>query len=97
MKNIPYRRSQSNAADLQNWIRRESGESDEQMERMRRNLRLARERELTARQRQVLELYYDRGLRMTEIGRLLGVDSSTVSRTLRRARDRLFRFLRYGL
>ena len=67
------------------------------MDRLRRNLRQARERELTPRQRQMVALYYDRGLNMVQIARRLGVNRSTVSRTLRRARERLYRYLRYGL
>ena len=59
--------------------------------------RLARREELTARQRQVLALCYDRGLSVTEAARELGVCPSTVSRTLQRARHRLYRCLRYGL
>ena len=50
-----------------------------------------------ARQQQVLELYYDRHLPTTEIARLLGVRRSTVSRTLCRARTRLYKALRYSL
>ena len=76
--------------------RRETAEDNAlQMERLRRNLRQARERELTPRQRQLLELHYDRQLSVTEIARELGVHPSTVSRTLKRARQRLQRCLRY--
>ena len=38
----------------------------------------------TARQRQVLYLYYGRGLNMETIGKLLNIDISTVSRTVKR-------------
>ena len=34
---------------------------------------------------------------MAEIAQMLGVNPSTVSRTLQRARRRLYRCLRYGL
>ena len=46
--------------DLPAWLMEHSETNDEQMERLRRNLKRVRERELTARQRQVLALYYDR-------------------------------------
>ena len=72
-------------------------DSDPRWERLRRGLRLARREELTPRQRQVLALCYDRGLSVTEAARELGVCPSTVSRTLQRARHRLYRCLRYGL
>ena len=51
------------------------------VDRLRRNLRRARELELTPRQREVLILYYDKGLKMHQIARRLGVNESTVSRT----------------
>ena len=75
------------------------GESDnrERLDRLRRNLRRALEKELTPRQRQVLELYYGQNLSVTRIGSLLGVAPSTVSRTLRRAKDKLHRYLQYSL
>ena len=55
------------------------------------------ERELTARQREMLALYYDRGLKMVQIAKKLGVNRSTVSRTIKRAQDKLRRYLRYSL
>ena len=51
--------------------------------------------ELTARQRQMVLMYYIEQHTMLEIGRLLGVNQSTVSRTLAAARKRLRRCLRY--
>ena len=51
-------------ADLASWERENAPTNDEQLERLRRNLRLARRQVLTERQRQVLELYYDHGLTM---------------------------------
>ena len=83
--------------DLTVWTRENAGDNSERLERLRRNLRQARERELTPRQRQLLELYYDRGMTIPQIAGELGLNRSTVSRTLRRARDRLYRCLRYAL
>ena len=83
--------------DLTAWERSHSEDNSEQLERLRRNLRRAREQELTPRQRQMLELYFDRGMNMPQIAQALGLNRSTVSRTLRRARDRLYRCLRYAL
>ena len=64
---------------------------------LRRGLRRAREQELTPRQREMVFLYYDRGLKMSQIAQKLGVNRSTVSRTVKRARERLYRCLRYAL
>lgn len=83
--------------DLAAWNRANAGDNSERLERLRRNLRQARERELTPRQRQLLELHYDQGLSVCAIARQLGVCPSTVSRTLRRAQERLRRCLRYAL
>lgn len=90
-------RSSEWIGDLTVWKRQNDPDNAEQMDRLRRNLRQARERELTPRQRQMVALYYDRGLTMAQIAGRLGVNRSTVSRTLRRARERLYRYLRYGL
>ena len=83
--------------DLAAWNRANAGDNSERLERLRRNLRQARERELPPRQRQLLELYYDQGMNIPQIAGELGVNRSTVSRTLRRARERLYRCLRYAL
>lgn len=90
-------RSSEWVGDMTVWLRDNAGDNGEQVARLRRNLRLARERELTRRQREMVALYYDQGMTMPQIAERLGVNRSTVSRTLRRARDRLYRFLRYTL
>ena len=90
-------RSSEWIGDMAGWRRGNAGDNSEQLSRLRRNLHRARERELTARQREMVALYYDRGLKMSQIARRLGVTQSTVSRTLKRARDRLRRYLRYSL
>lgn len=53
------------------------------------------ENELTPRQRQILIAYYFQNLNQTQIARELGVCTSTVSRTLHRAEDRVRRCLKY--
>ncbi|EOS65382.1 sigma-70 family RNA polymerase sigma factor [Oscillibacter sp. 1-3] len=98
MKNTRFEnRSSEWLGDMTVWRRANAEDNGEQMTRLRRNLRLARERELTERQREMVALYYDQGMTMPQIAERLGVNRSTVSRTLRRARDRLHRFLRYTL
>ena len=83
--------------DLTVWNRQNAGDNSERLERLHRSLRQAREQELTPRQRQMLELYYERRMTIPQIAAELGLNPSTVSRTLRRARDRLRRCLRYAL
>ena len=52
--------------------------------------------ELTARQAQMVKLYYLEQHNMREVGELLGVNPSTVCRTLAAARAKLRRCLRYS-
>ena len=98
MNDTPFNsRSSEWIGDMTVWLRQNAEDNSERLDRLRRNLRQAREQELTPRQRQLLELYYDRGKNMAQIARELGVNRSTISRTIRRARERLYRHLRYGL
>ena len=90
-------RSSEWIGDMTVWMREHAEDNSDQLERLRRNLRRAREQELTPRQREILALYYDRGLKMPQIARKLGVNRSTVSRTVKRAKQRLYRCLRYAL
>jgi len=88
-------RGSEQLSSLALWRRETAEDNSLQMERVRRNLRWALESELTPRQRQMVVLYYDRRLSMRQIARLLGVQPSTVTRTLQRARRRLEHSLRY--
>lgn len=90
-------RSSEWIGDMTVWARENAEDNAEQLERLRRSLRRARQQELTPRQRQMLELYYDRQMKMPQIAKKLGVNRSTVSRTIRRAKDKLRRYLRYAL
>ena len=98
MRNTPFdTRSSEWIGGMTVWLRQNAEDNSLQLERMKRNLRIAREKELTPRQRCMLELYYDRQMSVTEIAQELGVNISTVSRTLQRARNRLRHYLQYTL
>lgn len=98
MKSTSYdARGGGTAADITAWLREEQGTNDEQLGRLKRNLRRAVAEELTPRQQTMVLLYYGRQMTMPAIARELGVSPSTVSRTLYRARRRLYRCLRFGL
>lgn len=84
------------AADMAVYARQMSSDNSAQLSRLKRNLLRALREDVTARQRQVLNLYYSEGLNMREIAEQLGVDKSTVSRTIKRGERRLQRCLRYG-
>ena len=81
MKGTPYSiRNNEFYGDMAAWLRANAQDNDGELLRLKRNLRLARQEALTARQRQEL-----------------GVNKSTVSRTLLRAKRRLYQCLRYAL
>lgn len=63
--------------------------------RMLHRLRRAMDRELTDRQRELIVAYYEQKKTMTQLAREMGVNKSTVSRTLHRAEERLRRCLQY--
>lgn len=65
-------RSSEWIGDMTVWLRENSADNSERLERLRRNLRQARVRELTPRQRQMLTLYYDQGMNIPQIAVLLG-------------------------
>lgn len=71
-------------------------DNKEQMNRLKRNLTHALRQDITQRQREYMMLYYGKGMSMEAIAQQCGVNKSTVSRTLKRGRQRLYRCLRYG-
>lgn len=96
MSNTRYKRGKHYAADMAAYARQMAGDNSGEVGRLKRNLIRALREDVTPRQRQTLLLYYAEGLNMREIGEKLGVDKSTVSRTIKRGERRLQRCLRYG-
>ena len=90
-------RSSEWAGDMTVWLRENANDNQEQIERLLRNLRKARVQELTPRQQQMLAMRFEQNMSGAEIARELGLNRSTVSRTLRRAQKRLRRCLQYAL
>lgn len=84
-------------AGLQAWLRAQSGDNSQRRQRLLRNLPRAVAAELTPRQREMLELYIYHNMSVTDIADALGVNKSTVSRSLRRSFQRLERCLKYSL
>ena len=93
-----YRRGGLYAADMAVYSRAMSEENtnSDDIAKLKRNLIKALKSDVTPRQRQMLMLYYGKGLNMREIGEMLGVDKSTVSRTVKRGERRLKKCLRYS-
>lgn len=96
MPSIHYRRGGLYAADMAVYAQTMAADNSAQMNRLKRNLIRALQEDVTARQREMLLLYYGERMNMREIGERLGVDKSTVSRTIKRGERRLQRCLRYG-
>jgi len=84
-------------ADMDVWRAEHGGDNSERLDRLKRNLKRVRVRELTSRQAETLALYYDRGMTVTQIADALGTNKSTVSRTLARGRARIKKYLQYSL
>lgn len=63
--------------DMTAWIAAHAGDNESDLMRLKRNLRLAREEELTARQRELLRLRYEENMTVTEIAAAIGRDKST--------------------
>lgn len=98
MNGTRYRRGKEYAADMAVYSRAMSEENtnSQDIARLKKNLVRALKSDVTPRQREMLALYYGQGLNMRQIGEKLGVDKSTVSRTVKRGERRLKRCLRYG-
>ena len=96
MPNTRYRRGKHYAADMAVYSLQMAEDNSKEHNRLKRNLVRALREDVTPKQRQALMLYYGEGLNMREIGDRLGIDRSTVSRTLKRGEQRLLRCLRYG-
>lgn len=97
MNGTRYRRGGVYAADMAVYSRAISEENTntEEIGTLKRNLVKALKSDVTPRQREMLLLYYGKGMNMRQIGEALGVDKSTVSRTVKRGERRLKRCLRY--
>lgn len=93
MSNTRYRRGKLYAADMAVYSRQMSADNSREISRLRHNLM---QEDVTEKQRKALLLYYAEGCNMREIGERMGVDKSTVSRTIKRGERRLQRCLRYG-
>ena len=82
--------------DLRVYTELMADDNRDQINRLKRNLTHALRQDITAHQREYMILYYGRGMSMEAIAQQYGVNKSTVSRTLKRGRQRLYRCLRYG-
>ena len=95
MRNIQYN-NREDWADLARLAEIMAGDNQVRLQELYDALSKALREEVTDRQRQVLFLYYVQGLNMRQIAEALGIERSTVSRTLKRGEERLRHRIRYG-
>ncbi len=79
-------------------LRKLLGESDTNSDKMslyRKMMLNIIKNELTARQKEIIMLYYFREMNIVEISQRLDVSPQAVSAVLKRARLKLFRFMQY--
>lgn len=95
MKKVSYENT-FGQVDLKVYTELMCEDNHDTMNRLKRNLAHALRHDITRRQREYMLLYYGRGMSMEAIAQRCGVNKSTVSRTLKRGRARLYRCLRYG-
>lgn len=95
MANISYERDRY-LADLKSYTRLMAEDNSTQLGRLKRNLAHALKEDVTEKQREYMLLYYSEGMNLRQISELTGASVSTVSRTMKRGRERLARCLRYG-
>ena len=95
MPGTRYRR-RGVSLEMARWTALLGKDNSRELNCLRGKLSRALAEEVTPRQRQVLDLYYQEEMNLEQIGLRLGVGKSAVSRTLRRGENRLRRCLRYG-
>ena len=96
MPNTRYRKGKLYAADMAMYSRQIAADNSREVSRLKRNLIRCLREDVTEKQRQMILMYYAEGKNMREIGEQIGIDKSSVSRTIKRGERRLQRCLRYG-
>jgi len=83
-------------AQLRAWLTVDPDQPDSEYEQMKSTIAMAIREELTQVQQKYLTMYYFDNMAIQDIADECGVNKSTVSRTIRRAEDRLAKVLRYA-
>ena len=84
-------------SEVDEYFRGVCGGESQRYERLRQCVRKAVQLELTEPQRRCVELCYFQRMKLSEAAEVLGVNKSTVSRHLKRARDKLAFSLKYDM
>lgn len=70
-------------------------ECTEKREKIRKIMARIIKNDLTVRQREIIVLYYYNGKGVNEIAQILKICPSSVSRTIKAARNKIFKYMRY--
>lgn len=73
----------------------EDNDSGDYMRKLKRVLLNVINNELTARQKEIIMLYYFKDMDIVRIAELLGVTPQAVSAAMKRARLKIYRFMQY--
>lgn len=96
MPNTKYRCDSQYRADMAVYMSQIQQEDEQERGQLMRNLLRCLREDVSPRQRTVLLLYFAKQMSQPEIAAVLGVNKSTVCRTIQRGERRLRQCLRYG-
>lgn len=96
MPGTRYRQGWEDAAAMAAFMCSISPDNTKQHNKLKHNLIVAITNDITPRQREVIMLYFADHLKQCEIGERLGIDKSTVSRTIARGKRKIRKLLKYG-
>lgn len=93
MKNISF--DYLFESDIAKIVKKKGTSNAIKIETLKRMVKLIVQKELSERQRTILELYFVRGLKYFQIAEILRVNKSTISRTKKRAFRTIYKILKY--
>lgn len=100
MNDIRFKRKRGRprkpSPELETYFHSIASNNTQEHSRLKRNVRRALMDELTERQRELILMRYGENKTQAEIADILGLCPSTVSRTIKRAENKLRKFLKYG-
>lgn len=82
--------------EYRRYMQKLGGNNRDELTRLTANLNRAIREEVSPKQWEAMRLYFVEQMKMTDIADYLGVNVSTVSRNIRRGKERLGKCLKYG-
>lgn len=72
-------------------------DSDDSLRKLRKTLLNVINNELTARQKEIIMLYYFKNMDIVRISEMLGISFQAVSAAMKRARLKIYRYMQYNI